>query len=124
MAGLASAQWFAIFDNTTGALMSVGTDVDAAQLPANLTASPIATQPDFTQQAWNPTTRAFAPIPATKVGLEPALAAIVQRIQMYRAIATEATNHGDTAIATAANSRADTIYANLKTAIVQWQAAQ
>lgn len=54
--------WQAVYRNTTGELVSVGT-VIANPLPAGFTAVVLAGQPTATQR-WNATTRAFEAIPA------------------------------------------------------------
>ncbi len=57
-------QWWAIVEQATGDLVSVGTVVVDAELPATFAKVALAGQPDFRASRWNPATRAMEALPA------------------------------------------------------------
>lgn len=59
---MANEQWFAIVDDATGELVSVGTVV-AEKLSARLKALPLTEQPDFGKVRWDAASRTLKPTP-------------------------------------------------------------
>ena len=116
--------WYAVFDDTTGELVSLTTIVDPAALPAGMAFAPLAEKPDPSEVVWDKATRSFVPRPVTKAELEGRLQPPYEVWLRWKMTLAEATARSyPAAVITALTTRTNAAWTDYAAAIEAWRNA-
>jgi hypothetical protein len=116
--------WYAIYRIADSELVSVGTVIDPATLPGELTFTPLASRPDPQTQVWDKVTHTFIAKVATKAELEIKLVTPYTVWHMWKDTLAEATARSLPAAAiTALTNKTNAAWTDYVNAIEAWRNA-
>lgn len=116
--------WYAVYRIADSELVSVGTVIDPATLPGELTFTPLAARPDPQTQVWDKVTHTFIAKVVTKAERESQLLAPYGVWQMWKATLAEASARSmPAAVITALTNKTNAAWTDYVNAIEAWRNA-
>ena len=116
--------WYAVYNDSTGELVSVTSVVDPQSLPPELAFAPLASRPDPEEVKWDSAARAFVPRTLSKTERESRLQDPCDAWLRWKTTLAEATTRGyPAAVITALANKTNAAWDAYVAAIEAWRNA-